>query len=608
MNVKFDSWNLEHKKPFGAVKTGEEISFFIDVMNGVYVSWIKITLVNAAEDEIYEEYFSYLGYFSGYHRYACNITLENPQVYYYSFSFDTENGKFNSGCENGKLVLGDDLPEWQLTVYDDAYKTPEWVLGGTMYQIFPDRFCRSDEYDISTIPVRNPRKIHEDWYDVPEFIYENKDYKANDYFGGNLEGIIEKLPYLKSLNVSIIYLNPIFESPENHRYSTADYKNIDPYLGDIDTFKRLIKKCDEQGIRVILDGVFSHTGADSIYFNKFGHYDSVGAYNSIDSGFYDWYKFYSYPNGYESWWGFINLPNVSEENKSYMEFIMNDTDGVIKTWQDMGAGGWRLDVCDELPDVFLDELRKSIKRNNPDSFIIGEVWEDATNKESYGIKRKYMLGGQLDSVMNYPFRTAIIDFVKQGDSELFNQRIMTILENYPKPSINSLMNVIGTHDTMRIITKLGLSHEVPGEDQGMYQMSHDDYHRGRNMLKMAAFLQFCLPGIPSIYYGDEVGLQGFKDPYCRKTYPYNSMDLDILDFYKKLSQFRADNKESFTADYERLICDNGFYSFKRGKIIFMINNNSYDYEIDKKYKSIFGNINEGHLSPNSFDALYAQKI
>ena len=598
MIVKFDSRCLENKSPFGAVKNGEDINFSIYVEDGTYVSWIKIIIKNAQLDEGFEEYFHYIGFFSGYHRYDCRINIKTPQIYYYSFLFDTEEGKFQSGSDNGKLKLGADLPKWQLTVYGSEYKTPEWVSGGIMYQIFPDRFSRS--LDAEILPAKNYRKIREDWNGIPEFIYEDKDYKANDFFCGNIEGIISRLDYLKSLNVSIIYLNPIFESPENHRYSTADYKNIDPYLGDLKTFKKFIKKCFEYDIKVILDGVFSHTGVDSIYFNKFGHYDSIGAYNSKDSSYYNWYKFFSYPEGYESWWGFRNLPNVNEEEASYMDFIMNDRDGVVKTWQDMGISGWRLDVCDELPDSFLDEFRKTVKKNNPDAFIVGEVWEDATNKESYGIKRKYMLGEQLDSVMNYPFRTAIIEFVRCGDSEVFNQRVMTILENYPKPAINTLMNVIGTHDTMRIITRLGISHRVAGNEQGGYMMSHEDYHRGRDLLKIAAFLQFCLPGIPSVYYGDEVGLQGFADPYCRKAFPYDSMDLDILDFYKSLSRFRADNKDTFSGDYIPLVCDGGFYSFKRDKLIFMINNNSYDYAVDKKYKPVFGNTKEGVIMPMSF--------
>jgi len=603
MNVKFNSRNLENKSPFGAVKSNENINFSIYVEDGTYVSWIKIIIVNAAMDELREEYFHYSGYFSGFHKYDCNIRMEKPQIYYYSFLFDTERGKYNSGCKDGILHLGEDLPKWQLTVYDSSYKTPDWVSGGIMYQIFPDRFAR-DESD-EMLPAKNYRTVHESWDEIPEFIYDNKDYRANDFFGGNLRGIISRLDYLKSLNVSIIYLNPVFESPENHRYSTADYKNIDPYLGDVETFKELVEKCCEYGIRVVLDGVFSHTGADSIYFNKFGHYESPGAYNSADSPYHDWYKFFSYPDGYESWWGFRNLPNVDEEAPSYMDFIMNDEDGVIKTWQDMGIGGWRLDVCDELPDTFLDKFRAASKKNNPDAFIIGEVWEDATNKESYGIKRKYMLGDQLDSVMNYPFRTAIIGFLKHGDSELFNNRIMSILENYPGPAINMLMNVIGTHDTMRIITKLGISHRVAGEEQGGYTMSHDDYHRGWELLKMAAFLQFCLPGIPSIYYGDEVGLQGFSDPYCRKTYPYDSMDLDILDFYKSLSRFRAANKAVFSGDYTPLICDDGFYSFKRKDLIFMVNNNSYNYAIDEKYKPVFGSTSRGVMPPKTFGVYMA---
>ena len=605
MYAKYNSRDAKYKKPFGAVKNDEPVSLSVYVEDGTYINWIKLLIINAHEDFSQEVYFSYNCFDDNFHRFDCQFAIEKPDVYYYTFEFDTEYGKFH--CENsgGELRIGEELQKWQLTVYDKNFLTPDWVKGGIMYQIFPDRFKKSEKFEL--LQAKGERLIHENWEDIPDFIYNNPNYQGNDYFLGNLDGIIEQLDYLKSLNVDIIYLNPVFESQENHRYSTGDYTKIDPYLGDNAIFKKLIKECEKKGIKIILDGVFSHTGIDSVYFNKYGHYDTVGAYNSKESPYYEWYKFYSHPDGYESWWGFRNLPCVNEEHPEFMEYILDKNSGILKMWQDMGVFGWRLDVCDELPDIFIDKLRDCIKSTNPDAFIVGEVWEDATTKESYGIKRKYLLGEQLDSVMNYPFRTAIIEFVKNGGAAVFIDEIMTILENYPKPIIDVLMNIIGTHDTTRIITEFGVEHTVEGCNQGSYRMNDYEYQLGKSRMKMAAFLQFVLPGIPCVYYGDEAGLQGFSDPYCRMGYPYGKEDKEILEFYIFLSGFRKQYKEEFLKDLVLMAVDNGFFAFSRGNLVFAVNNSDYEYkyytDTEKEllnYNDISYGNSEISLPPKSF--------
>lgn len=271
-----------------------------------------------------------------------------------------------------------------------------------MYQIFPDRFCRSGEKHEN---VPTDRIIHENWEDTPFFRPDERGIiRNNDYFAGDFKGIESKLPYLQSLGVTCIYLNPVFESHENHRYSTACYEHIDPMLGTDEDFEHLCKQAKTYGIDIILDGVFSHTGADSIYFNKFGRYgDHEGAYRDPDSKYKNWYFFSRYPFDYESWWGITTLPNVNENNPDYTEYICGEN-GILQRWIDKGARGWRLDVADELPDEFLDNLNKAVKAKGNDKVIYGEVWEDASNKESYGVRRRYLIGGQLDSVMNYPSR------------------------------------------------------------------------------------------------------------------------------------------------------------------------------------------------------------
>lgn len=564
LNIYFHSRDILCKNPFGAVRQNREVFFCVYIYNDIYVE--KVSLVTNTG---LSYGFSYAGCHENYSRYELKTAFSNAEVFFYEFKIQTEQGVFVGRNRNGKLVLDESLPMFQQTVYKEDFATPDWAKGKIMYQIFPDRFKRSDKVNLPA--TKNERILHENWNDTPVFLPQQNPYLANDYFGGNLKGITEQLDYLCELGVGMIYLNPVFESGENHRYSTADYKKIDPYLGTEKDFCDFTKACKKRGIRVILDGVFSHTGADSVYFNKYGHYDSLGAYQSTDSPYYPWYSFGKFPDTYESWWGFINLPNVREDNECYLDFITNPESGVLKYWSDRGVDGWRLDVADELPDVFIDCLRKTVKQINPDGFVIGEVWEDASNKESYGVKRRYLLGDQLDSVMNYPFRTAILEYVKHHDADLFINTVMPILENYPQDVLSVLMNSLGTHDTRRIITELGVSEEVPLEEQGSYRMSDEAYHRAKELLKLATVLQFTLPGIPCIYYGDEAGLQGFADPYCRRTYPYGEEDLELLEFYKRITKFHNDYAEDMKTPLTELSDTDGILHFKRGNLTVFVN-------------------------------------
>lgn len=596
-NVKFNSKSEDFKTPFGAVGTGETVTFSIHISKVENPSGMDFIYRHDAQDSPIYINMQQTGEYDDFIIFSCNVVFEEPDLYFYRFELKAENGIKFIGLKDGYAVIEDWLPEWQLTVYDSEFKTPDWVKGGIMYQIFPDRFCRSDKF--TPLTSANPRKIHENWYDIPDFIYNNPDYKANDYYCGNIDGVIEQLDYIKSLGVNVIYFNPVFESPEYHRYSTANYMNIDPYFGTNEKFEELTEKCKELDIKIILDGVFSHTGADSIYFNKYNHYQSVGAYNDENSPYYKWYNFIEYPEKYECWWGFDNLPNVNENNKEYLEYITGES-GVAEYWQKLGCKGWRLDVADELPDEFLDALYNRVKTTDKDAFVIGEVWEDATNKFAYGVRRRYLLGKQMDSVMNYPWRTAILDFVRDGNEHIFNDRLMCIMENYPPQVLQCLMNSISTHDTIRAITMLGVEHDVPDEQKGEYKMSADEYEKGKQRLLMATFLQFTLPGIPSIYYGDEVGLQGFRDPYCRMGYPYGNEDKEILDFYKQIGNIRTKFKSDFIAPFKHNCFYNGLYSFGRGDLICAINAGNEDNFINLDDKVVifnYGNIdtNENQL-------------
>ena len=537
MRPIYDSWEMPYKSIFGAVRQFTNCRFTIRLPKDqkpdfppvivLFRTGFKERFLNmnvaVEEDDCFAYSVDYTPRYSGVHYYYFAYTQGGIRHY-----IKKENFHYGS-TEGGEL--------FQLTVYDEKFRTPEFLKGGIMYQIFPDRFCKSGK-EHENVPT--DCVIREDWDGTPYYKPdENGHVWNNDYFGGDFEGIRSKLPYLHDLGVSCIYLNPIFESHENHRYNTANYMKADPLLGTNDEFEELCKEADKYDISIILDGVFSHTGADSIYFNKFGRYDSEGAYNSKDSKYYSWYSFIDYPEVYEAWWGIDTLPNVNENNESYTDYICGD-DGVLHYWLSKGAAGYRLDVADELPDQFLFNLRRSVKKFDEDKVIIGEVWEDATTKESYGVRRRYLLGGQLDSVMNYPFRSAILDYIKYGGWEKLENSIMTIIENYPKPAIDVLMNSLSTHDIERAINVLG-GDDCEGKSKEWMaerMLTPEQYSNGKNLLKAAMALQFFLPGVPCIYYGDEAGVQGYKDPFNRRTYPWGHEDTELIEYVSTLCKVR----------------------------------------------------------------------
>ena len=471
----------------------------------------------------------------------CDFTPEEPGLYFYQFEARTCRGvqRLSRG-ERGWAVFGGTW-RWQLTVYQAGFETPSWLEGGVMYQIFPDRFFKSDQ-EKAGLPAG--RTYHQDWYEQPDWRPNQQGRVTNsDFFGGDLRGIAEKLPYLKSLGVTCLYLNPVFESHSNHRYDTADYSKIDPLLGTEEDFTALCQAAGDLNIQVLIDGVFSHTGSDSVYFNREGRYESAGAYNSPESLYYPWYNFQNWPDQYESWWGFDTLPNVNETNESYNAFI-NGEDGIVRRWLRAGASGWRLDVADELPDLFIDKLSAAAKAEDSEALVLGEVWEDASNKAAYGVRRRYLLGGQLDSVMNYPFRDAIFAFLLGGDPKAFAEAVENIVENYPPQCLRLLMNHIGTHDTERALTVLG--GEPAGsrgrEWQSGQTLNQRQRETGVARLKLAAMLQYLLPGVPCLYYGDEAGLEGYRDPFNRACYPWGREDKELLDWYRALGAMRAEQK------------------------------------------------------------------
>lgn len=537
MSHLYDSWDANYKSPFGAVKKGKVCYFQIRLPKEVQPDFAPCLVLFRNG---FKERFINMNYIRDEEDckiWGCGYLAKYVGVHYYYFAYTFKGQRFYIKKTAGHIGNLNDGDLFQLTVFDEEYKTPDFLKGGVMYQIFPDRFARSGK---SHENIPEGRVLREDWGGTPYYKPDQNGHVwNNDYFGGDLAGIQEKLPYLSDLGVTCIYLNPIFESHENHRYNTANYRNVDPLLGTNEDFAELCKEAEKYGISVILDGVFSHTGADSVYFNKFGRYDTVGAFQSQESPYYSWYSFINYPNEYEAWWGIDTLPNVWENNRDYTNYICGEG-GVLEYWLSLGAAGFRLDVADELPDEFLDNLRKRVKKFDPDKIVIGEVWEDASNKEAYGVKRRYLLGDQLDSVMNYPFREAIINYIKGMHSRDFQMGIMTILENYPNPSVDVLMNFVSTHDIERAINRFGGESCDDKSKDWMAEryLNEQEYAKGKNMLKAAMALTFFLPGVPSIYYGDEAGLQGYKDPFNRRCYPWGNEDSELIAFTKELARIR----------------------------------------------------------------------
>ena len=474
---------------------------------------------------------------------------KHPGLFWYSFIVYREDGRtIRYGNASDKLggegaVYEQGEPEsFQITVYEESYRTPDFMHGANIYQIFPDRFYRAAT---TALDKRTDRQMHKAWNEDVMLYCDPRtgDYDPLDFFGGTLTGIQEKLPYLKELGVDVIYLNPIFQARSNHRYDTGDYLKIDPLLGDEADFKALCAAAEKLGMRVMLDGVFSHTGDDSVYFNRLGNYNSVGAYQGANSPYYTWYTFRHFPDDYRCWWNFPTLPECRKDNPEYQHFMFRDKEGVVPHWIHKGACGWRLDVADELSMDFLRKLRVAAKKAKPDAVVLGEVWEDASNKIAYGETRCYCTGDTLDSVMNYPLREAILDFMTGKSNAYALARLIKHQEEvYPAQFRYSLMNLIGSHDRARALNVLcgrdgvGLSRD----EQSLIRLTPDEYRLAAQRLRKCVDILCALPGCPTIYYGDEAGLTGCPDPFCRRPFPWGHEDKSLQSYVAaKLNHHRG---------------------------------------------------------------------
>ncbi|MBE6661715.1 MAG: glycoside hydrolase family 13 protein, partial [Ruminococcaceae bacterium] len=451
-----DTWDVSRR---GAFPLGTVLRFSVHLPRRLGVSAVVMRLWRDGE-EARDLPLAFSSSACGVDDYTLTLKLdaslcggEDGLLYYEILFLRGGETLFTNSINNVDFFLGDSpSTPFRLLVYRADFCVPAWFAGGTMYHVFVDRFCRGQE----SPHVRSDAIFNDDWENgVPQYPEQSgDDFSNNEFFGGDLTGIVQKLDYLVSLGVTVLYLSPIFKAYSNHKYDTGDYEKVDEAFGGNEALLRLIEAARKKGIRILLDGVFNHTGDDSRYFNRYGKYESLGAYESKDSPYFPWYIFREHPHSYESWWGIRILPKLNPACKACRDYFVGE-DGIIARYLKMGIGGWRLDVADELSDEFLDELRSVAKKTDGDAFIIGEVWENAADKVAYGKRRRYFRGTQLDSVMNYPLKNAILAFVLEGDAECFYNTVTELYSSYPPFVCDALMNLLGTHDTARILSVLG---------------------------------------------------------------------------------------------------------------------------------------------------------
>ena len=578
MRILFDSKQEAFKSPFGVLTPGKTCTLHIHIPVSVQTREAEIVLCAQDGAELRTIPMAYEKTVGPYEYWQGSFSFAQRGLYFYYFRITDPNGTFRL------LKTGDDAnmeegDYWQVSCIPEDFYTPQWAKGAIIYQIFPDRFCKRGKVDLWG--KLQPYTVHEDWY---EEVHWQPDSQGrilnNDFFGGNFRGITEKMDYIASLGTTILYLNPISKSFSSHRYDTGDYKTPDPMLGTELDFQVMCRAAHSRGIRVILDGVYSHTGSDSLYFDRERSFGGNGAYNKKDSPYYSWYTFYQWPNKYNSWWGFDTLPTVNKMDEKFLDYIIRDEDSVVAHWLKLGADGFRLDVADELPDEFIRMIHDRIRAINPDAFLLGEVWEDASNKMAYDKRRRYFTNGELDSVMNYPFRNAILDFMRGRDSgQGLKNTVMSIVENYPPQVVACNMNLLGTHDTPRILTALVDDFDGSREEKAHRHLSRNQLEVARDRLMMASFLQYTLPGSPSLYYADETGMEGYKDPFNRRTYPWGREDTELLSHFRCLGKLRAQQEPLRLGDIRFFAAGDKHLGFSRsyqGKTVKIYVNRSGD--------------------------------
>jgi len=593
-DLAHDSRDDLYRTPFGAVPAGTKVTLrlraaagdlseaTVRVWDGLEELQAMVPMSIAATDPTDGEH--------GYDYWQATLnTPGKPTVLYYRFI--ARDGSATRYVEDDIAADGAAVPEgndggagrvypqspdmsWQIDVYDPDFTTPDWTRGAVVYQIFPDRFFNGDPSNDPSPDTKQGTEgaaayrygdvygnpvLPKAWTDRPEGYcraYQGvpctESPLGRDFFGGDLAGITAKLDDLADLGVTVLYLNPIFAAPSNHRYDTSSYDFIDPDLGTTAEFETLVAEADKRGMRLLLDGVFNHVSSDSPWFDRSRRFAEVGACEAADSPTRGWFTFRppaanepspcapSTPGGgdtyYVGWFGFDTIPEVIEQPAVYD--LYTGADGIAGRWVKAGIAGWRLDVMDNLSHGFMRKIRDAVKAADPDALVLGEQWGDTSN---------WLLGDEADSTMNYRFRRAVIGLVNGETPDLdgaisgispsqFASRMEGVLEDYPAPAFDALLNLVDSHDTTRILWTL-----TPGADDPAVKESPAALAEGKAKLRLVAAIQLTWPGMASIYYGTEAGLTGHDDPDDRRPYPWDDRDEELRDWYRLLGRLRTDH-------------------------------------------------------------------
>lgn len=628
--VTHDSWNKDERSPWGAVEEGTPVTLKIKTGAGdVTNAKIMVTKANMTAkggDEYNPDYDSGVTTYYNMTKIATkdgqdiwqgSFTPQDYGIYGYKFVLnDTkEYGDDTKTGGTGELKLAG-TKYFQLTAYKKGYETPNWAKEAVCYQIFPDRFFNGDKAnDNARDTARGSQPIqHRSWATPPANsgagALDGDKWDCNDFYGGDIAGITKKLDYLKGLGITAIYLNPIYAASSNHHYDARDYDAVDPFLGTFEDLQKLTAEMNKRGMHLIMDGVYNHVGDDSIYFDRYGKYKTVGAYEywsriydlqntkglSLEAAKaeakkqleaegqvfspYHWENWFDIKNSktrdemgekyaYHDWQSFSSLAPFRDKDYpgysaatplhtdlgDYLLYGRNGDKGVIMKWFDYGLSGWRLDVAKEVPSGFWAKTReevKSIKTQTGETpLLLGEIWQDGS---------QFFMGDSMDSVMNYKLSDTLMHFVMGGKAQDSDDVLTQLRQNYPKQALYDLMNIVDSHDTARAIYLYG------GGKDGVVQASKSDfdYNLGKSRLKMAVAFELGYPGMPTIYYADEAGQFGSKDPDCRRTFPWGKEDKELQSFYQKAIAARNNNKNVFAlGDLDTILAQDNIYAYQR---------------------------------------------
>lgn len=629
--LRHDSRDTLYRAPGGAVPAGTSVKIrFRTFHNDVTDVKLRLYDINANAEQIVPMKIAAADVpcFQDLGNHTCDyweavVSSDVPNNYWYRFIV-TDGTKSAYYADNTPALDGglgaptDNVVDnsWALMFYDKTFKSAPWAKDAIIYQIFPDRFRNGRaNNDPKTGDARYDDPVLAlPWGTLPEgYCHAYTDAATNcpwrfdstppswsphvegsrgrDYMGGDLKGIDQEMDYLTSLGVNTIYLNPIFDSGSNHGYDTQDYSKIDPYFGTQKDWENLSKHASENNMRLILDGVFNHLSSDSAFFDRYHHYSATGGCESAASLFRGWFTFRApgigepspcsptTPGGtdtyYNGWAGFDSIPVITKSLPAVQNYFITGTNSISKYWLQQGASGWRLDVMGDssFPSGYWESFRQTVKQTNPDALIVGELWQ----KDSTLLR--FLRGDRADSTMNYRLRDAVIgllapepfdakgfaDSGHQLKPSEFAARLQSIREDYANATYYSLMNLLDSHDTARLLWVL-----TPGSyNRNDKEFNAANLAEGKKRVELASLIQFALPGAPTVYYGDEVGLTGADDPDDRRTYPWDDLggtpDYSLRDHYHAVMAARKATPALRTGDFRILVADDDHETIAFGR-------------------------------------------